>query len=49
MNNKLNDKKDFMTYYKYKLPIVFNPLDYENVIRISNSDYVVPLMNSRFI
>ena len=41
--------KDFMTYYQYKLPIAFDPLDYENVLKLNKYDYIVPLKNDKFI
>lgn len=34
-NRILNEKNDFLTYYKYKLPIAFNPLDYEDVVKLN--------------
>lgn len=44
--SKIND---FISYYHYKLPISFEPLDYENVEKFSNYDYMVPLDNYNYI
>nr|UEX92829.1 hypothetical protein [Marasmius tenuissimus] len=45
-NKFLNESNDYLTYYQYKLPIAFHPMDYEDVIKYSNYDYNVPLKNS---
>jgi hypothetical protein len=43
--HNLDIKNDFLTYSQYKLPIAFNPMDYKNVLKITNYDYICILPN----
>lgn len=49
IKDNLNEKNDFLSYYHYKLPIAFEPWNYENVEKFSNYDYMVPLDNNFYI
>jgi hypothetical protein len=44
-NNNLDIKNDFLSYSQHKLPIAFNPIDYKNVMKITNYDYICILPN----
>ena len=45
----LDVKNDFLSYSSYKLPIAFKPTDYENVLKITNYDYISILPNNYII
>jgi hypothetical protein len=48
-DEELHNNNKTMSFFHYKLPIEFNPLKYEKVIKISKYDYIVPLKNEYFI
>ena len=45
----IENKNDFLSYYQYKLPIAFNPKYYENVLKVTNYDYICPLTDNYLI